>query len=97
MQWSTFKRVTLTNFAKNGHRLKRYLALITLTSHLDVVANAVRPTHLEEDAVMDDGKIRVEQLRTHHCVALRVEWLSGQRRGLLVNCAQNTMYVYSRA
>ena len=53
--------------------------MMTLTSHLDVVANAMRPTHLEEDAVMDDGEIRVEQLRAHHCVALGVEWLCGQR------------------
>ena len=68
---------------------------MTLTSHLYVVANAVRPTHLEEDAVMDDGKVRVEQLRTHHCVALGVEWLCGQRRELLVSCTQNNSE-YSR-
>ena len=68
---------------------------MTLTSHLDVVANAVRPTHLEEDAVMDDGEIRVEQLRTHHCVALGVEGLYGQRQMLLVSCTQDDS-VYSR-
>ena len=34
--------------------------------HLDVVADAVRATHLEEDAVVDDGQVGVQQAGAHH-------------------------------
>ena len=62
-------------FAYEHYTNKHDTLLMTLTPHLYVIANAVCTTHLEKDTVVDDGEVRVEQFRTHHCVALGVRWL----------------------
>ena len=40
--------------------------------YLNIITDAMRATHLEEDAVVHDGEVGVEELRTHHSVPIRV-------------------------